>query len=355
MRPSIARKREREDEISIDETRSRLKAIASSQFKVAASSQGRKTTATDQFDEDNGDDLVEYEDAQIAKKTEKGRTAYEDDIDDDDDDDDDDNDDDDDGKGNRGQDDSDGDIDTRSSTIRGKVIRKIRGEDEGPTIEADEQGITLEPFNLKEAREEGYYNASGDFVYKKSSKDKDDEEEDDDEGKDAWLDELDEMDPALRRKLQAEVELAHKKRLEREGGKSSITAGKEREEHNDNDNNDDIDGVSKKDAPLFGDGDSDVSASPQVRCQYLQIVCDTLLDGESAAAALRRLGAGAKKRSWQKVDDSTPKQTPEDLLSFNALTDALDGLVNDGLVDAYSLTRALAKSELRQTQAEMRE
>ena len=43
------------------------------------------------------------------------------------------------------------------------------------------------------------------------------------------------------------------------------------------------------------------------------------------------------------------------LLSFNALTDALDGLVNDGLVDAYSLTRALAKSELRQTQAEMRE
>jgi len=98
-----------------------------------------------------------------------------------------------------------------------------------------------------------------------------------------------------------------------------------------------------------------VSASPQVRCQYLQIVCDTLLDGESAAAALRRLGAGAKKRSWQKVDDSTPKQTPEDLLSFNALTDALDGLVNDGLVDAYSLTRALAKSELRQTQAEMRE
>jgi hypothetical protein len=354
MRPSIARKREREDEISIDETRSRLNAIASSHFKVAAASQGRKTTtATDQFDEDNGDDLVEYEDVQIAKKTEKGRTAYEDDINDDDDDDD--IEDDRDGKGNRGQDDSDGDINTRSSTIREKIIRKIRGEDEGPTIEA-EQGITLEPFNLKEAREEGYYNASGDFVYNKSSKDKDedDDEDDADEGKDAWLDELDEMDPALRRKLQAEVELAHKKRLEREGGKSSITAGKGGKEHNYNDNNDDIDGVSKKDA-LFGDGESDVSASPQVRCQYLQILCDTLLDGESAAAALRRLGAGAKKRSWQKVDDSTPKQTPEDLLSFNALTDALDGLVNDGLVDAYSLTRALAKSELRQTQAEMRE
>ena len=50
-----------------------------------------------------------------------------------------------------------------------------------------------------------------------------------------------------------------------------------------------------------------------------------------------------------------PKQSAEDLLAFNALTDALDGLVNDGLVDAYSLTRAMAKSELRQSQAEMKD
>jgi hypothetical protein len=81
--------------------------------------------------------------------------------------------------------------------------------------------------------------------------------------------------------------------------------------------------------------------------------------GSKAAKALdqvrEELGAGAKKRSWQKVDESVPKQSAEDLLAFNALTDALDGLVNDGLVDAYTLTRALAKSELRQSQAETKD
>ena len=221
-------------------------------------------------------------------------------------------------------------------------------------MEADEKGVTLEPFNLRGEREEGYYDASGEYNWKKSSKD----EEDDEEEKDAWLDELDEMDPALRRKLQADVEAAHARKMQKEGrssSSSSAAAGRGGDDDEADDDDDERALKGSKDAPLFGDGDSDVSAGPQARCGYLQVLCDTLRDGETAAAALRRLGAGAKKRSWQKVDESVPKQSAEDLLAFNSLTDALDGLVNDGLVDAYSLTRAMAKSELRQSQAEMKD
>lgn len=336
-----SKKRERGD-VSIDETRSRLREIADGTFKISK-------TATDDFDDDR-DDLVEYEDVDVRKKQEKG-AAYEDDVLDDDEEEEEDNVDE--LRGGKGRDESDGE----SGVVnRGRHIRKIRGEDAGPSMEADEKGVTLEPFNLRGEREEGYYDASGEYNYwKKSSKDEEDEEEE----KDAWLDELDEMDPALRRKLQADVEAAHARKMQKEGRSSAAAAagrvGGDDDEDDEADDDDERALKGSKDAPLFGDGDSDVSAGPQARCGYLQVLCDTLRDGETAAAALRRLGAGAKKRSWQKVDESVPKQSAEDLLAFNALTDALDGLVNDGLVDAYSLTRAMAKSELRQSQAEMKD
>jgi hypothetical protein len=345
MNHSSSKKREREEEIFIDDTRSRLRSIAEGDFRIAP--KGR--IKTDAFDDDR-DDLVEYEDEDVSKKQGKG-AAYEDDNADDDDDEE--------GDDGEGRDyESDEDNDGNSGANRGRHIRKIRGEDAGPIVEADEKGVTIEPFNLRGEREQGYYDASGDYTWKKSSKDEEEEE------KDAWLDELDEMDPALRRKLQADVEAAHARKLVKEGKSSLSSAFAQRGvkggggDEDDEDEADDIeegDRLGGKDAPLFGDGDSDVSAGPAARCAYLQVLCDTLRDGETAAAALRRLGAGAKKRSWQKVDESVPKQSAEDLLAFNALTDALDGLVNDGLVDAYTLTRALAKSELRQSQAETKD
>ena len=159
-----SKKRERGD-VSIDETRSRLREIADGTFKIS-----KTGTKTDDFDDDR-DDLVEYEDVDVRKKQEKG-AAYEDDVLDDDDDEEEDNADE--LRGGKGRDESDGE----SGVVnRGRHIRKIRGEDAGPSMEADEKGVTLEPFNLRGEREEGYYDASGEYNWKKSSKDEDDEEE----------------------------------------------------------------------------------------------------------------------------------------------------------------------------------
>ena len=128
-----SKKRERGDEISIDETRSRLREIADGTFKISRTS---KTTGTKTDDlDDDRDDLVEYEDVDVMKKQQKG-AAYEDDVPDDDDDEEEEEDNVDELRRGKGRDESDEEVDGESGAAnRGRHIRKIRGEDAGPSME----------------------------------------------------------------------------------------------------------------------------------------------------------------------------------------------------------------------------
>lgn len=60
------------------------------------------------------------------------------------------------------------------------VANTERFEKEGLEVE-EEDGIQFEPFNLKAEREEGVFDADGNYVYKKK------EGEEGEDGKDAWL------------------------------------------------------------------------------------------------------------------------------------------------------------------------
>lgn len=190
----------------------------------------------------------------------------------------------------------------------------------------------------------GFFDETGNYVWKR----KDPEEE-----ADAWLEELDQMDPQERRQLQAGARKVHHDDDEEDSGAGAGAGSKKKKSGggvDDEDSDDDDD----------NDKESEASAPPVVRARYLHTILGIINDGETVAAALRRLGAAGRKaglgHSQKKAAAAAGASASTDAGAdagavqsrdyFNALTDAADGLVRDGMVDAYTLTRAQARFEM---------
>lgn len=197
---------------------------------------------------------------------------------------------------------------------RVKVLRRVKGE-LGGQAHFDEEGQAFEPFNLRSERNEGFFDESGNYTWKKKTA----------EDYDPWLDELDAMDPKERKRLQ---EIAARKAGA--GGRG------------DGEDDDEDEGSSK--------GGDDVPPEPEAedlpataRVAHLSVLYTSVREGETVAGALRRLGA-TSRASTKAAGKGAPKT--QEALDFDALTEAADALLTNGMVDIYSTQRRALLLEL---------
>lgn len=158
----------------------------------------------------------------------------------------------------------------------------------------EEYGVKLEAFNLKEERQQGYFDEAGTYVENKNE---------DEDATDAWLtsDEAKVVDAATRRK----IEEAEARRAEAEAA-----------------------------APL--------TATQIARLQWQ--VARLLQPGETVARALKRLGGQghahrAGKRAKKAAASAEPARNPADNEKFDALTEAASTLMDSGETDVYTQDR----------------
>lgn len=201
---------------------------------------------------------------------------------------------------------------------RVEVLQRVAGEHRGPMEEDfNDAGQAFEPFHLGRERDEGYFDTSGNYVWKKKTAD----------DHDPWLDGLDEMDPRQRSRMQSDA-------AKQAGFVASSGQKGELEE--------DADAVSEG----ASDDEEDASIPPAKKAEYLKTIASILEDGETVTAALRRLG---------RVKPGQPKATKLDTVSrgaFNALTDAADALLRSGMMDVYNTVRKELVWELAEARVE---
>lgn len=207
-------------------------------------------------------------------------------------------------------------------------LKRALGETQSERMAQDfnEAGDAFEPFNLRREREEGHFDASGEFVWKKKSAD----------DYDAWIDSIDNLDPRTRSEMQSAAAMAAQAKG---GGQGGARAAGDDDDDDDNDDDDDA-----------GEEDSDEDATPENslarRASSLSTILSLLLPKETVAAALRRLsghvgavGAPIKPKGGRLAAPSGASTLPgRDMAAFDRLTEAADYLCGaDGLVDVYGM------------------
>jgi hypothetical protein len=185
-----------------------------------------------------------------------------------------------------------------------RVEEELEEEEDGG-VGGGRKEVQLEAFNLKEERERGHFDEAGNYVERKEE-----------EEEDAWLasGEAKAMDASTRRRIEA--------RRAREAAAET--------------------------APPMG---AAAAARLQLSC------CRLLREGESVAAALRRLGGAAHRPAKRArgagagaapAGDTAPaadaEQAAKDRADFDALTEAASALMDAGDVDVYSRERAWFKA-----------
>ena len=227
--------------------------------------------------------------------------------------------DDDDGNDNEGRDDGDG----RARVV--KKLTRVKGEMGEAEEEVNDAGQAYEPFNLRDAQEDGYYDAGGNYVWKKKTAD----------DYDPWLQELDGMAAPERRALQQKAARAAATAATA-AGTATVAAGAGGAAASTVTNPDASDGSSD-------DGSADEGAAevlaPTSRVALLRTIYEHMEDEETVAGALRRFGAktgGLNGRRGAAVDAP----------AFDSVTEAADALLGDGLVDVYSMRRTAIRMEL---------
>ena len=200
-----------------------------------------------------------------------------------------------------------------------KKLKKVKGEVNKLDEEFNEAGEAFEPFNLRSERDEGFFDASGNYHWKKKTA----------EDYDPWLEELDAMDPKERKRLQETA---------------ARTTGTSAGEGDDDD--DEEDGGGKG-------GDDDENLPPEAeaedlpattRVAHLTKLYEHVTDGETVAAVLRRLGAAS--RAAVKAAGKGSAEPPKEKVEFEAVTDAADALLTNGMVDVYTANRRTLLLEL---------
>lgn len=237
-----------------------------------------------------------------------------------------------------------------------KQLKHVRGErDTRPAEEFNEAGDAFEPFHLRQEREEGYFDDGGNYVWKKK----------DAEDNDPWLDSLDAMDPRERSKMQTAAKSYHAGAVEGDDDSSTAGAGGRRtaggaSESKRRGGGDDGSSLDSDDA---GAEETPVEMVPMRKVELMLALRQRLNDGETVAAALRRLGgkaplsAAAQAAARRKAaaasaaagsaaaSGSAPaaaeasEAPPRDMKSFNKLTEAADELLSSGETDVYGWTR----------------
>lgn len=192
--------------------------------------------------------------------------------------------------------------------------------------EFNDAGDAFEPFNLRREREDGHFDASGEFVWKKKSAD----------DYDAWIDSIDSLDPRARSEMQRAAAGASRIRNPGTGGEG---AGDDDEEDDDVDE-DDVEEEEADAAPA--DAGARKAASLSVILGLLQP------KGETVAAALRRLsghgGSTGPKPKGGRVPPPSARAAASaslpgrDMVAFDRLTEAADYLCGaGGLADVYGM------------------
>jgi hypothetical protein len=180
-----------------------------------------------------------------------------------------------------------------------EFIKGVEGEDKTTERRFQDDGYTIEPFNLQNENDEGFYDIEGNYV-RHSKKG---------EEFDAWNDGLE--DHEMKMKV-FDPKLIHKK-------------------------------PEKVEEPI----------NPT---ELMQIICEILLDGENVKQALKRLAPVQKfpkTKKNQKIEKN--KEIKVNLPSsedFNKLTDAAYKLSEDGYIDVYDDKKEIFISKLKPKETE---
>lgn len=200
------------------------------------------------------------------------------------------------GRDLEGDDDEDDDQNVR------RMTKQFAWEEERMEEEYNEAGDKMEPFNLKTERTEGFFDESGNFVWKKEEG-----------GADPWL-----------------ASLENEEDLEARIGEAALARKKKEEE------------------------EAEVDETPeQVDKEALKESMLRLLQpGETVLHALKRLGpqkkkapqgGGGGKATVQKAAD---ERTPEEKKKFDELTELADQLLRAGVVDVYDKSYEAMQADL---------
>jgi len=214
--------------------------------------------------------------------------------------------------------DSDEEEDEEVAALRSRKIMVVQGEAE---LEDEfEGGQAMEPFNLRAERDEGHFDASGEYV----RRGRDPAEE-----ADAWLDGLDTLHPVVRRTLQEEAKRG-RARGGAGGGGDALMSGEGEEDAGE--------GGSE------GEDEGEGLGGP-ARARLLETCVRMLRTGETVAAGLRRLSGVRFGTQGKRAGGG--EQPSRDKASFDALTEAADGLVSRaGLTELYGLDKRALSLEL---------
>ncbi|KAJ7519515.1 hypothetical protein O6H91_20G042600 [Diphasiastrum complanatum] len=184
---------------------------------------------------------------------------------------------------------------TERAVRRNKIAEQLRNSEDSSVLndvaaaeedyevgdQEDEDGVPLEPFNLKQEREEGYFDAEGNYVEYRLDR----------EFKDAWLDSA-EVDTRFAEKHLGEVS---------EDEEAALSSG-------------DIGKIKRR-------------------------IADALLPGETVLQALRRLKGSSKKRNLRE------KMSDQETAIFDQLTEDTMKLMDNGDYDAYHETKETFQRE----------
>ncbi|EQC31009.1 hypothetical protein SDRG_11196 [Saprolegnia diclina VS20] len=162
------------------------------------------------------------------------------------------------------------------------IQHKIQEGEEESTTRHDayeDDGVRMMPFNLKEDREDGHFDDSGNFVWAKGDKAVQE---------DAWLDGVSAQD----------MEIAEMARLQRQEA---------------------------------ADDEAETWTERRAKSVFMEV----LNEGETVLAALRRLGKKPKPKTAKQKKTFVDAQTPDMKREFNQLTDAADYMMRQGHTEIY--------------------
>jgi hypothetical protein len=202
-----------------------------------------------------------------------------------------------------------------------KKIKRVRGEQGGRLEEEfNEAGQAFEPFNLRAEREDGYFDESGNYHWKKKGAD----------DYDPWLQELDSMDPKARRALQE---------------RTAEVAGDDDGGGGEGDDEDGSKGGGGDDDELPPEAPAE-DLPPAARVGHLTRLWEAVREGETVSDALRRLGAASRAAAKAAAaggssSSGSRKGAPPtaEQASFDGFVEAADALLTNGMVDVYSAGR----------------
>lgn len=210
-------------------------------------------------------------------------------------------------------------------------LKRAVGETASERLAEDfnDAGDAFEPFNLHREREDGHFDASGEFVWKKKTAD----------DYDAWIDSIDNLDPRARAEMQREAAGASRSK----GWSAAGSSAPANEGDDDEDDDDEGDEDAGEAAP------ADLSAR---KISSLAAVLSLLLPGgETVTAALRRLsghagpstGAVSRPKGGRAPRPAARAEAVaalpgRDMAAFDRLTEAADFLCGaGGLPGVYTM------------------